>query len=83
MDNKPSFIKFLKKRWGYWSLWLPLWITIVLYNLISSSKILTANGSFSDFIIDAVGGIIFTIILSFVVYLHFGKKSMENKTQKN
>lgn len=82
MDNKPTFIKFLKKRYGMWSLWMPLWLTIILTSFINSAKLLNAGYSFTEFLFDAVGGIIFVTILTFVYYLFFGKRKLDKTLPK-
>lgn len=82
MEDKPTFLKFLKKRYGIWSLWIPLWLTIIVMSLVNSSKLLQAGYSFSEFLFDAVGGMVFVAILTFIYYVFFGKKILSKKPSK-
>lgn len=82
MNEKPTFIRFLKKRYGMWSLWMPLWLTIIVTSFINSAKLLEASYSFSEFLFDAVGGMVFVTILTFIYYVFFGKKILSKKPSK-
>lgn len=82
MDNKPTFIKFLKKRYGMWSLWMPLWLTIIIVSFANSAKLLNAGYSFTEFLFDAVGGIIFVTILTFIYFLLFDKRKLSKTLPK-
>jgi len=62
-----------------WSLWIPLWLTIILTSFINSAKLLEVGYSFTEVLFDAFGGIIFVTILTFIFYVFFGKRIMSKK----
>lgn len=67
MNNKQSFLDFLKKSWGMFSFWLPVWVYIIVSSFIYSSKFL-ADG-FLAFLAEFIGSAVFITVLLFIIYL--------------
>ena len=53
--NSQSFGSFIKKKYGFFSMWLPLWIFIILSSLINSAKLFQNNETtLFDYLFDAL-----------------------------